>query len=66
MFKDYAFIWLQDVNYTFQEFLNGNITTNHLADIREQEELKSRASVFSIGKNKSDLKEARWVSSVTS
>ena len=64
MYKDYAFIWLQDVNYTFQEFLAGNINANHVRDIREEEDLGSRVSVFSIGKNKSDLKETRWINLV--
>jgi len=26
LFKDYAFLWQQDVNQTFEEFLNGNVS----------------------------------------
>ena len=30
IFSDYAFLWLQDVNITFDEFLRGNLTPNPL------------------------------------
>jgi len=30
IFGDYSFLWLQDVNFTFEEFLRGNLSPNPL------------------------------------
>ncbi|CAH1797693.1 unnamed protein product [Owenia fusiformis] len=30
LFKDYSFLWIQDVNQTFDEFLNGKVSPNPL------------------------------------
>ncbi|XP_053409232.1 uncharacterized protein LOC123561373 isoform X4 [Mercenaria mercenaria] len=50
IFSDYAFLWLQDVNITFDEFLRGNLTPNplrsphrgHAGSIRQQMAERSR------------------------
>ncbi|XP_071095883.1 uncharacterized protein [Haliotis cracherodii] len=56
VFRDYAFLWLQDVNQTFEDFLRGNLSPNPLrsanrpmtTEIRQQAvertSLHSRAS----------------------
>ncbi|XP_052258855.1 uncharacterized protein LOC127863384 isoform X2 [Dreissena polymorpha] len=52
IFSDYAFLWLQDVNITFEEFLRGNLTPNPLrspnralaGSIRQQMAERSRSA----------------------
>lgn len=56
IFSDYAFLWLQDVNITFEEFLRGNLTPNPLrspnralaGSIRQQMAERSRSASRSV------------------
>ena len=45
-FREYAFLWMQDVQRTFEEFLAGNIVA-HPRKMNRSEQLRSRASMTS-------------------
>lgn len=45
-FRQYAFLWMQDVERTFQEFLAGNIVAHHRG-MSGAEVLRSGASLTS-------------------
>ena len=61
-FREYAFLWMQDVQRTFEEFLAGNIVA-HPRKMNRSELLRSRASMTS-GKSRRDReRETRWYES---
>ncbi|EDO43528.1 predicted protein [Nematostella vectensis] len=57
-FREYAFLWMQDVQRTFEEFLAGNIAA-HPRKMNRSELIRSRASVNSEKSRKDKDKDTR-------
>eukprot|EP00794_Sanderia_malayensis_P011161 gene11161-12333_t len=65
-FKEFAFLWLQDVKLTFDEFLKGNISSRAKSSSR-QEEVKSSLSTSSRkDKERSSSRASSAVTTLTS
>lgn len=58
-FREYAFLWMQDVQRTFEEFLAGNIEA-HPRKMNRSELIRSRASLTSEKSKREREKETRW------
>ncbi|XP_057302207.1 uncharacterized protein LOC130636487 isoform X2 [Hydractinia symbiolongicarpus] len=56
IFKDYAFLWTQDVNHTFREFLKGNISNRPYYQ-SNAEDTRSQASAMSASRSRLDFKD---------
>lgn len=57
-FREYAFLWMQDVQRTFKEFLAGNIVA-HPRKMNRSEAIRSRASQHSEKSKKEREKDVR-------
>lgn len=59
-FREYAFLWIQDVQRTFEEFLAGNIVA-HPRKMNRTELLRSRASLSAEKSKKERERDPRYV-----